>query len=170
MWSLNEVHQIGELSAALAVVLSLLFVGYEIQQNNQRQVQATTQTVVSEFSATLQSLSEDSGLACVYVRGIRDYSELAANQQVMFNSFLVRPNRIFEDVYYLRQEGSIDPRIWAGIENSMHSALESPGWQEWFRGRRHWYGAEYQAYLSELMASSPDFDIPPFEDYDCETA
>ena len=169
MWSLDKIHQVGELSAATAVVLSLLFVGYEVRQNNERQVQATTQTLVSDFSATLQSVSETPGLACVYVRGIRNYSQLSASEQVMFNSFLVRLNRIFEDMYYLRQEGSIDPRIWEGIENSMRASLQLPGWQEWFQRRRDWYSTEYQEYLEAFMVNPSTVAAPEFENDDCET-
>ncbi len=33
MWNLDKIHKVGELIAAAAVVVSLLFVGYEVQQN-----------------------------------------------------------------------------------------------------------------------------------------
>ncbi len=57
LWPLTKIHQIGELVAAVAVILSLPFVGFEIQQNSRRQSQATTQTVVSDFSAPLRSFN-----------------------------------------------------------------------------------------------------------------
>ena len=44
MLNLDKIHKIGELAAAIAVVISPLFVGMEIQQNNQIQKQLATTT------------------------------------------------------------------------------------------------------------------------------
>ena len=49
MWSLRNIHQIGELFAAFAVVLSLLFVGYEVRQNNLTQIRNATQEVLRDY-------------------------------------------------------------------------------------------------------------------------
>ncbi len=44
MWNLDSIHKIGELVAAVAVVISLLFAGLEVQQTikfrNNRQPEA----------------------------------------------------------------------------------------------------------------------------------
>ena len=40
--NLDMIHKVGELTAAIAVVLSLLFVGYEVQQNSLAQKQSST--------------------------------------------------------------------------------------------------------------------------------
>jgi len=76
MWPLSKIHQVGELIAAVAVVISLIFVGYEVRQNNERQIQATTQTMVSDYASGLLAVANDAELACIYVRGTADYLSL----------------------------------------------------------------------------------------------
>ena len=50
MWNLHNIHKIGELVAAIAVVISLLFVGFEVQQNNKIQKQIATRSLVRDWS------------------------------------------------------------------------------------------------------------------------
>jgi hypothetical protein len=68
VWTLETAYRVGELAAAAAVVLSLLFVGYEIKQNNRRQVQATTQALVSQYTDKVSLLAQDAELACLYIQ------------------------------------------------------------------------------------------------------
>jgi hypothetical protein len=58
MWKLGKIHKIGELVAAIAVVTSLLFVGIEIQQNNQIQSQTATRSLVRDWSDAIAAYME----------------------------------------------------------------------------------------------------------------
>ena len=64
MKNLDSVHKFGELAAAIAVVLSLLFVGYEVQQNGVAQKQLATRSLVRDWSDAVATL-EDPDLACL---------------------------------------------------------------------------------------------------------
>lgn len=64
MWSLNKIHQVGELVAAVAVIASLLLVAYEVQQNNERQQQAMTQELITSYTDILTLLTQDRELRC----------------------------------------------------------------------------------------------------------
>ena len=58
MWNLDKIHKVGELLAAIAVVLSLLFVGYEIQQNNETQKRLTTRSLARDWGYSVESLQD----------------------------------------------------------------------------------------------------------------
>ena len=58
MWNLDKIHKIGELVAASAVVLSLLFVGFEIQHNNETQKRLTTRSLARDWGYAVESLQE----------------------------------------------------------------------------------------------------------------
>ena len=64
MWNLDKIHKVGELIAAAAVVLSLLFVGYEIRQNNETQIRLTTRSLARDWGYAVESLQESE---CMYL-------------------------------------------------------------------------------------------------------
>ena len=150
MWPLSKIHQVGELIAAVAVVISLIFVGYEVHQNNQRQIQATTQTMVSDYASGLLAVANDAELACIYVRGTVDYLSLTGAEQLRLSIWLVAMMRFTEDMYFQMQAGSIDPMIWAGIETTTSQTIRTPGFQQWFAHRGTWFSEPFRDYVEGM--------------------
>lgn len=169
MWTLSRIHQLGELLAAVAIVMSLLFVGYEIQRSSQAQIQATTQNVISEYNSTIQTISDSSEMACIYARGIRDFLSLAGADQVRLSAFLITWNRVVEDIFYLEARGAVDPNIWLAIESQQREVAQLQGFQQWFALRKHWMSPEYQAYTSELIENPVGIEPLEYDDPECET-
>ena len=155
MWELEKVHQIGELCAAVAVVVSLIFVGYEVRQNSVRQMQATTQTVVSSYSAQLNMISTDPELACFYSKATWDLSDLDGVRGFRFSAWMLATNRIIEDVYFQQLQGSVEPEIWAAIERSLRFIVAPfPGFREWYERFGVTLSDEFRAYMEELFAQT----------------
>ncbi len=57
---------------AIAVVVSLIFVGLEVQQNSQVSIETATQRLLSEQRAVQRIISANSDFACIYLRGVQD--------------------------------------------------------------------------------------------------
>lgn len=165
MWTLGKAHQAGELVAAIAVVLSLLFVGYELQQNNRRQVQATTQELVNAYTDIGTLMSQHADLRCAYAKGIRDFSSLSGTEALAFSAYLVSLWRLREDLYFQYLDGSVNPEIWSGFEAATREVMQYPGFQQWFEFRRHWFSERFQAYIDGMMG--PPADVVPFDDPAC---
>jgi len=155
MWSLQKTHQVGELVAAVAVVLSLVFVGYEIQQNSREQRRMTTQTLAIEWSKAIAALYENPELACVYLRGSQDFSQLSNQDRVRFSALIFRMMRVLEEFHLQFEEGSIDPSIWAGFDRILSDSANSKGVRTWWEFRKHWFSEPFQHYVDERLAAAP---------------
>jgi len=160
---------IAEIVGGIAIVLSLVFVGIEIQRNSQTQIRATTQNVVSEYNTTLESLTASAELACIYARGIQDFSSLAGADQVRLSSYLLRWNRVVEDIFYLESDGAVEARTWLQIDRQQREVAQLPGFQQWFSLRRHWLSPDYQTYVSGLIEAPGETEPLRFVDPDCQT-
>lgn len=160
---------VAEIVGGITIVLSLIFVGYEIQQNSRTQIRATTQTVVSEYNAALETLSQSAELACIYAQGVQDFSGLAGADQVRLSSFLLRWNRVVEDIFYLERDGAVEPQIWLAIESQQREVAQLPGFQQWFSLRKHWLSTDYQAFVSGLIEIPGEAEPLRFHDPDCQT-
>ena len=61
MWPLDKVHKVGELIAATAVVLSLIFVGFQISDGNRETRSATIQAALDSEMAFQAELARHAG-------------------------------------------------------------------------------------------------------------
>jgi len=160
---------VAEIVGGIAVVLSLIFVGFEIQRNSEAQVRATTQNVVSEFNASMETLTESAEMSCIYAQGIQDFSGLAGADQVRLSAFLIRWNRVVEEIFFLERDGAVEPQIWAAIASQQQEVAQLPGFQQWFSVRRHWLSPDYQAFVIGLIENQGEAAPFRFDDPDCQT-
>ena len=56
MWPFSKIHEVGKISAAVGVLVFLIFVGYEVQQNKETHIQTSTQTLISDYARTVSFL------------------------------------------------------------------------------------------------------------------
>ena len=163
---LDRFHQIGELIAAVAVVISLLLVAYEVQQNSNEQQQAMTQELITSYTDIVTLLTRDRELRCAYIKGIQDYHSLNGEEALAVGAYLIALMRHREDLYFQYLDGAVKPSIWQGFDRGTRIAMQRPGWQQWFDFRRDWFSDEFQAYIDGLMG--PPMENPPKQDADCD--
>lgn len=163
--SLGRAHQVGELLAAIAVVVSLLLVAYELQQNSEEQQQAMTQELITSYTGIVTLLSRDRELRCAYIKGIRDYHDLTGEEALAVGAYLIALMRHREDLYFQYLDGAVKPSIWQGFDRATRISMQRPGWQQWFEFRRDWFSDEFQTYIDGLMG--PPMENPPYQDSGC---
>ena len=66
MWNLDSIHKVGELTAAVAVVISLVFVGIQVRQNTEIQKQLATRSLARDWNTPRLLIRTPSWLACSY--------------------------------------------------------------------------------------------------------
>ena len=155
MWSLSKMHQVGELTAAAAVVISLLFIGYEMRQNNEAHIKTATQAVVRDFIGAIRSVSTDAELACIFSSGVQDYRGLSGSERLRFGSYFLSIFYTVQEMHNLVEQGSMDPRIWRGFEMTFQEVLQLPGVRQWLANRIHWFSNEFQLYLHDDAMHQP---------------
>ena len=165
MWSLKKIHRIGELFAAIAVVVSLLIVAYEVHQNSARQRQATTQELINAYTGILTLLTQNRDLRCAYIEGISDFNSLNGSEALAVSAYLLALMRHREDLYLQYLDGAVEPSIWVGFDKATREVMQRPGWRQWFAIRRSWFSDEFQAYIDNLMG--PPMHVNPYQDSGC---
>jgi len=158
---------VAEILSAIAVVLSLIFVGLEIRQNSQTQVQAATQAALRDFAAASRSYSADSKISCIYLRGSQDFESLNDLEKFRFSSHALHNFRAIQEMYSLMQDGAVDLDSWLSIDAIARGTLSRPGVQQWVSLRRQWFTEEFQVYLDEVISNSPPVDPVSYNPEGC---
>ena len=168
MWSPSQIRPVLELLAVLAVIISLIFFGFRNHdQNREAEYQANTQSIVTDFSATIQSLSESADMSCIYVRAAWDYAGLSEVEQGRFDDFMRRLNRIAQSLYYMARANEIEEHVWQPISDQLREAMQFPGNQAWFANHRYLYTEGYQDFVSDWLETPVVLDRPNPDEIGC---
>jgi hypothetical protein len=87
----------------------------------------------------------------VYHRGVQDYESLEGADSVGFRLHIFELFRQYQEIYYLRSEGGLGPRLWREFEAGMRDVNEWPGVQAWWRSRSHWFTEEFAKHVDQLQ-------------------
>ena len=162
--NINRLLQTGELIAAAAVVVSVIFVGLQLRQSNSAQVQSTTQAAVSDYISSLERLTENPDFACIYIKGVQDYQALSGSERLRFSAFYMPTYYQLQEMHKLSEEGAINADTWSGFHSLLVETTQYPGMRQWFDSRRGWFSVCFQDYLDGLIAENPVIETYLFDD------
>jgi hypothetical protein len=168
-WDLDKVHKTLEIAAAIAVVMSLVFVGFEIKQNNEIQRQLATQSLVRDWSNAVKAY-QDPELACLWLRLMTDRESLTGREANQIETVLWRIYKVYEEFHYQQGQGMVDELVWSGFRHTNTVAVSSQGFRAWWQVYRPTFGSRFQNYLDELIATTPLNPKPYFSGITCDSA
>lgn len=130
--NLSDLASIADIIAAVAIVFSLIFVGYELHLTRKQSELSNWRDVLAELTA-YKSVTNDPEFADFLIRAHQDYETLSAAEQMRFGLFLEQGVHIYGN--FLKHNDSL-PRKLAGLElailNSLAEALTTPGGAAWW--------------------------------------
>ena len=168
MWKLKKIHRVGELSAAIAVVVSLIFVGIEVQQNNQIQKQQATRSLVRDWSNAAASY-QDPEISCLWIRLMNDRENLTLQEATQIESVIWRLFRVDEELHYQYEQGMIDESVWSGFSVLIARQAAFEGYRVWWSGYQNTFSPRYRKYMDDVLATTPVDPNPYFLDMKCDT-
>jgi len=159
-----------EIVSAVAVVIGLVFVGFELRQNTTIQRINATQTLAAEYSDALEVIAYEGEAACIYALGINGLDNLDDAERLRFFVQMFLIFRSAEQLHYYSLEGMVEPRVWRGFERQLTEVANLPGVQEWWAARRAWFSDEFQSYIDETVSSGPVVEPQLYPDHVCRAS
>ena len=100
----EAIGAVGEVVGALAVVMSLIYVGIQIRQSNQLARAGTFHGINTHYSSIMSQISGDEGLARI-CRKVKGGEELDPDELERYTAFLNSYFAMLEDVYIQQESG-----------------------------------------------------------------
>ena len=162
-WS--AVEAIAEVVGLLLVVISLLFVGYQVRQNTQ---QLRHDNLLKSVRGTLDTnwyYHRDERAFDAFRNGVAGFEKLPPRQQAMFHSIVVDLAFYVEMIRSFEYSGLVDPAGREINEKFLLAILLTPGGMEWwaFAKKNPPMPPAALDYLQGLIDSSPP-DAPQITD------
>ena len=126
--TISELGSIGEFVSAIAVVASLIFVGFELRRSDRTQRVASLQTVMDGCrDRTLMPAFKSAELVDLVARGLTSFEDLSATERRRFNYYMIEQTFQMQKAMELHNHGlmpKIDYDAWLFYTASM---VKCPG-------------------------------------------
>ena len=135
-YKLSDIAHIAEIIGAVAIVLSLIFVGIQLNDSTRATRSATANESISTVTAWYSELGHNEQSSALFWNALADPTALTPEEWVQFVFNLHGLMLPFQNSYYLAQEGTLDAEVQQSITEAIVAAKEQPGFHLFWRQRR----------------------------------
>jgi hypothetical protein len=151
--SLEQAACLGQVIAALAVLASLVFVGFQIRQAARFQKLAAVDALSTAIAGINLAGMETPVLGEALATASLDWDVASREQRIVAHYFLMSYFKLAENAWNQRRAGILTSDQWFGWENMLLIFYHSAGVQgAWWPRRRNAFSPPFQAYLSGTNA------------------
>ena len=146
-WS--AIGAIGEIVGATGVIISLVYLATQIRNQNQEAKISSARSVWESFREMTRSL-EDSSTAELYLAAADNYENLTDIQKTQYIALAQRFMRVWEEAYYLNQQGRLDEHIWDAMDWQYARFLGTDGGRKFWELRKEGFSRDFQDYIGSV--------------------
>lgn len=128
----NAAGVIAEIVSAIAVVISLLFLAFEVRRNRNATESASVDALAEGFNSTNALLASDPELAAIWIKGMSNPTALSEVESMRFIATTQSYINHFSSVVKYHESGLLPEDEWLSHYHSMHHIFNSPG-GKWLR-------------------------------------
>lgn len=158
---LSDIASIAEIVGAIAVVLSLIYVGIQVNEN----ASAVRSASANDANTAMQSWYLDVGSSQqtseLFYRALMSDEALPNEEEFQFLMMMHGVFLGFQNSYLLAQEGTIDSDLRESLSMSIGGVRSLPGMRRFWRQRKAYLHAGFAEWVEEIFARElePTVDI-----------
>ena len=143
--------QLGDFIGGIGVVLTLLYLAYEIHQNSKQSKVAASQSVMQSLSDYYRSAAETEQFANVVSKGIDDLGTLTKGEATQFFMWGFSFFRLVELAHLHYRLGNIPESFWNGQAAHLEGLMSYAGVRKIWEIRKHVFSEEFQKFVNESL-------------------
>ena len=152
--SLEQLSFMAQIISALAVVASLIFVGYQLKHAAAAIRVSSSQAHSALYTDLVRSVIDNADFAAVWAAAIRDPKAVSEADWVRFVAYASALFRLYESSRVQWLNGRLDREHWGTIERQAGDFRRLPGLQKAWQLRSHWYSPEFRSWFDGLPHTS----------------
>ena len=152
----DAVGAIGEIVGASAVVISLVYLAFQIRTQNRESRASSVHQVIDGYRSSIGVLHEPE-MADIWVQAMSDFDSLTESQRLRLVVYLTGAIRSFEDAYFQWREGRLEDEIWLGLIAPLVDVKSTSAFDRFWELRRHHFRPAFADYVDTLEAGTYSF-------------
>lgn len=129
-----ELGAIGEFFGAMLLFASLVFVGFQVRQNNLRMKVAANQEMTRQYSDYMDTLILNPEVSSLYMRGVVGET-LESGEAVRFNNMMSKAAWYYASMHYQKETQGLSDEEWHQPMKLISRSVKTEGFKEWWRQR-----------------------------------
>ena len=158
---LSDLASIAEIIGAFAVVLSLIYVGVQVNDS----VSAVRSASANDANEAVQNwyleVGSNAQTSKLFYDGLTSKEPLPTHDEFQFLMMVHGAFLGFQNSYLIAAEGTIDIELLKALTGAIVLVKDLPGIKRYWRQRRSTFHSEFASYVDELLDrnSSSDMDL-----------
>jgi len=148
--TLADLSSLGSFLSGIAVLASLIFVGFQLRQNTQAVRATASQAHASNLQQIVTPIVENGEVARLWRLGMSDMESLTDDERVRFVAFLSGLFRYWESSRLQWRHGQLDSEHWENVARQASDFAKLTGVRHFWEIRRHWHSTEFQRWFESL--------------------
>lgn len=147
----EAIGAVSELTGALAVVVTLIYLAIQVRQHTSAVRSASYQSMTDALNQINMAIASDAHLLRVISSKPGSVSELSPEDYYRFSYVLLSLFRVRETAYYQRKAGTAASQSWDREDVTLRKNLESSGVREWWRTTGYGFAPEFKRYVDRIV-------------------
>jgi len=141
--SLADLANLAEIVGAIAIIISLVYVGQELRANTAAVKAASLQSITNSSSASMLAVVESRDFADIRLQGDHDPTQLSEADKLRYVLYERQMWLHFQNVWTQWKLGVIDDGVWAGYQKVICDELVGTD------ARLNWWNQNHAYSLSD---------------------
>lgn len=154
---LQKISIVTDIVGAVAIVISLIFVGIQFTENTKATKSATAASTVATISSWYTEMGNNEQSSSLFLNFMADPESLTSEERFQVIISLHGLFLTFQNSYYLSQQGTLDSHIQESITKAAVGVKDQPGFRLFWKLRRELFFPEFQKHIDEIVDT--DIDI-----------
>ena len=148
--NLSTTVSIAEIISSLAVVVSLIYVGYEFKRSEKVSNKEADNIIYEKVQETNRLLVENADLAGIILKTVTNPDGLTSEEKIRYLAFEHIFYDTWESAWNYNQAGIFDNETWQTWNDWFIKESNQKSIMSWEGNRRH-YGGEFLKYIDRLL-------------------
>ncbi|MGB5629701.1 MAG: hypothetical protein WBM57_10060 [Woeseiaceae bacterium] len=148
---LKEWASVAEIIGAFAVVISLIYVGVQVNDSASAVRAASANDVNVALQSWYLEIGTDQQTSALFYRALTSEEALANEEEFQYLMMLHGAFLAFQNSYLLAEEGTIDTELREAITAAIVGIKQLPGMRRYWRQRKSYLHSGFAAYVDQLI-------------------
>ena len=164
-FKLSDVASIAEIIGAFAVVISLIYVGIQVNDS----ALAVRSASANDANVAVQNwylqIGSDQQASELFYEALTSEESLSNEEEFQYLMMMHGIFLAFQNGYLLAEEGSIDAELRDGLIAVVLGVKDLPGMRRYWQQRRRYFHPDFSNYVDELLATESDEPVDIYSEY-----
>lgn len=152
---LTTLAQLGEFVGGFFVVISLVYLAYQVRQNTTSLRTENYARALDRLSTLQSNLSSDGELNRIVVVGAGNPEALTRSERMRFTWSLYELFGAAEFVFHQERQGALPEEVWERWRETIVWWLSNPGIQQWWRLKPTPFSASFEEFADDVIRNEP---------------